>query len=146
MNLDQKTNVELAEQLWQCQREIGRMEKVLKTQRKAARKVSDAIIGWMDANKLDKLQISDSLWCCIHEKKKKVGLSASEKKDKLEEWILAKGMSTWEEYNQFLIYCNQQQKEELVRVLVFESSLEPPLKKVKRTTTTSTTALVEQVD
>ena len=145
MNLDKTANIELADELCQCQREIVRMEKVLKTQRKVAKKVSDAIIGWMDASGLKKFQISESLWCCIQEKKKKVGLTASEKKDKLEEWILAKGMSSWEEYNEFLVYCNQQQKVELVRVLVFESSLEPPMKKVKRSTTT-TTALVEQVD
>lgn len=140
-----KEIVELTNQLSGFKGEISRMEKILKSQRKSAKQLQGRIISWMDQNELTELQVSPMLSVCIRVRDKKVGLTAAEKKEKLEEWILAKGMSSWDEYNQYLMYCTQQQKVEKVRVLEFKSLGEPPMKRLK-TIVDEPVPLVEQVD
>lgn len=138
--------VELVNQFSGFKREIMRMEKLLKSQRKAAKQVQTRILSWMDSHDLKELAVSPSLSCSIEVRDKKVGLSAAQKKEKLEEWIMAKRLASWDDYNEYLLYCSRQQKVEKVRVLELKSTGEPPLKKMRKVEQIEQVKEIEQVD
>lgn len=123
--------VDQAQQLNGFVREMDRVRKVLKNQKKVSKKLESAIIAWMGVQQTKVLRISPELSCRIVEKKTQRGMTSTEKKEKLEEYILAKGSLSWNDYNEHMAKCEHVKKEIITKSIVFESSEAPPRKKIK---------------